>query len=377
MKIDWIFLLLLPFIQIVLGNLEALPGGVTFGLKYKEMDSLYEKFDLRKIYQQEIRSAFEAKRETVQFQELSEAIDEKHKDKHKYKQEENIRIEQIDEDSFIFEVQRAFDSFIWQGEFTMKSLAKQDSKWSASFVNIPEVVTFIEYSVQQPNFTFQISISNKAIFVFEIDFGFKKKKLNLMIEPKAKDTKETLNDHAQILRTLTEERNSGFLQETAEAVKNLTKKMTQIENTPPPIAFHKIFRLKKGNWEYSGTQFLDFSNANGEFNLSYPAYIKWELQMHGCWQSTKVCEGNYQNLRLKLAGEKELFSPDAEGITFRAEGKDSGQNHNEFFSDVMELNPGKYNVQLQISRSSSDDWFKWNSPYGEISLLFIVYPRVK
>ena len=53
---------------------------------------------------------------------------------------------------------------------------------------------------------------------------------------------------------------------------------------------------------------------------------------------------------VKLTWKKKLFSPDAEGIKFCAAGLDgSGSynfDHNHYFSDVVELSPGKYNLQL-------------------------------
>ena len=229
-------------------------------------------------------------------------------------------------------------------------MAKQDSKWSTLFENIIDLTSFIQYSVQHQNYTFEISIENKALFSFELDLGYKKKQLNLMIEPKEKETKETLEAYAVILRNLTKEIDSGYL---PEPMKNITNRIKQMENIPPTL--HRIFKLKEGDWRYENTEFIDFPNAKGEFNLSYPANIKWQLLMKGCWQDTVATESNcHQNLRLKLTGEKELFSPDAKGIKFRAGIKESIYYYADLsnyyiFSDVVELSPGKYNIQLQIS----------------------------
>ena len=292
------------------------------------------------------------------------------------KQQETVHLKLL-KDSFVLEVRRAFDSLIWKGEFTMDGLVKQDSKWSISLEDITEVAAFIKYSFENDNYTFQISGENKALFSFEIDMGFKKKHLVLSIEPKTKDTEETLNEHAQILRELTDRmgNNQGTPPDAAEAVADLTNRITRIEGAP--IAFHKVFRLREGSWTATSTAFVDFTNARGEFDLTYPAFIKWELQMNGCHTNGYSYAAFFHLLRLKFSGEQDTFSPDETGIKFRAGGLNSGGNynydHNDFFSDVIELNPHNYQVQMQIAINTSQ--FMWNSAYGEINLQFIIYPR--
>ena len=296
------------------------------------------------------------------------------------KQKETILLKLL-KDSFILEVRRAFDNLVWKKEYTMEALVKLDPVWSVVLTDIAEVAAYINYSFQNSNFNFTISLENLVIISFELDFGgFKTKEMKLIIEPKTKNMEEALSEHAQILRELSDKMDTQAPPETAEAVADLTNRITKIE-TYPPIAFHKIFRLTTSSWNFTNTNFTDFPAAKGVLELTYPAFVKWELFLNGCY-TNQVTRGSYHcklRIRLTSEGEGEIFSPDANGSKFRIAGQDQGGSNtygfNESFTDVIELNPGTHQVQLQLAISASN--FYWNSGGGEINLLFIAYPRIQ
>ena len=177
-----------------------------------------------------------------------------------------------------------------------------------------------------------------------------------------------LNQNHQILQKQRKKKENSIKYEKTKGKMSLRKSKCAQISSKQSFVIQKLFRCTQ-DFSFSSCSFVNFPKGEACFSMQNDGILKWDLNFGGFYTDSGMAFHQiWLRLRFRDQEDSRFYSPNPEGFTFKTPGDRLLQFDNKFFTDIIELPKGEYQVQLQVKYNNKYNFF-FEKNHGSTYLL--------